>query len=78
MHNFVYLAQRRSQEFSCGPNFGGGVPPVHVATLSRNRVAQQNRRCDICLTRIIQRVCVCVCVCGLNAVRSRCLGVWFE
>jgi len=22
MHNFVYLAQRRSQEFSCEPNFG--------------------------------------------------------
>jgi len=29
MHNFVYLAQRRSQEFSCEPNFGGGgVPPL--------------------------------------------------
>ena len=29
MHNFVYLAQRRSQEFSCEPNFGGGraAPP---------------------------------------------------
>jgi len=27
MHNFVYLAQRRSQEFSCEPNFGGGYPP---------------------------------------------------
>ena len=27
MHDFVYLAQRRSQEFSCEPNFrGGGVP----------------------------------------------------
>ena len=26
MHNFVYLAQRRSQEFSCEPNFGKGVP----------------------------------------------------
>jgi len=25
MHNFVYLAQRRSQKFSCDPNFGGGV-----------------------------------------------------
>ena len=25
MHNFVYLAQRRSQEFSCEPNFGGGL-----------------------------------------------------
>jgi len=23
MHNFVYLAQRRSQEFSCKPIFGG-------------------------------------------------------
>ena len=27
MHNFVYLAQQRSQEFSCEPDFGGGVPP---------------------------------------------------
>ena len=27
MHNFVYLAQRRSQEFSCEPNFGGGRAP---------------------------------------------------
>jgi len=24
MHNFVYLAQRRSQEFSCKNNFFGG------------------------------------------------------
>jgi len=24
MHNFVYLAQRRIQEFSCERNFGGG------------------------------------------------------
>ena len=29
MHNFVYLAQLRSQKFSCEPNFGGrGVPPA--------------------------------------------------
>jgi len=27
MHNFVYLAQRRSQEFSCEPNFAGATPP---------------------------------------------------
>ena len=26
MHNCVYLAQRRSQEFSCEPNFGGRAP----------------------------------------------------
>ena len=26
MHNFVYLAQRRSQEFSCKPNFGACPP----------------------------------------------------
>ena len=33
MHNFVYLAQRRSQEFSCEPNFGGkGVPPLGCAS----------------------------------------------
>jgi len=31
MHNFVYLAQRRSQKFSCEPNFRGGqgaCPPA--------------------------------------------------
>ena len=28
MHNFVYLAQRRSQEFSFEPNFGGVPPPA--------------------------------------------------
>ena len=27
MHNFVYLAQWHSQEFSCEPNFGGGACP---------------------------------------------------
>jgi len=27
MHNFVYLAQPRSQEFSCEPNFGRAPPP---------------------------------------------------
>jgi len=27
MHNFVYLAQLRSQEFSCERNFGGGRAP---------------------------------------------------
>jgi len=37
MHNFVYLAQRRSQEFSCEPNLGGGracprFPPHGCAT----------------------------------------------
>jgi len=30
MHNFVYLALRRSQEFSREPNFGG-VPPDPLA-----------------------------------------------
>jgi len=40
MHNFVYLAQRRSQEFSCEPNFGGRDPcpllaaPVATVCLS--------------------------------------------
>ena len=32
MHNFLYLAQRRSQEFSCEPNFGGPPPPLGCAT----------------------------------------------
>jgi len=31
MHNFVYLAQRRSLEFSCEPNFGGGRAPAPLA-----------------------------------------------
>ena len=32
MHNFVYLAQRRSQqEFSREPNFGGGCAPAPLA-----------------------------------------------
>jgi len=30
MHDFAYLAQRRSQEFSCEPNFGGGAPLAAV------------------------------------------------
>ena len=30
MHNFVYLAQRRSQEFSCEPNFWGGRLFTHA------------------------------------------------
>ena len=33
MHNFVYLAQRRSQEFSCEPNFGvGRASPLGCAS----------------------------------------------
>jgi len=32
MYNFVYLAQRHSQEFSCEPNFGGGVPVPPAVT----------------------------------------------
>jgi len=34
MHNFAYLAQRRNQEFSCEPNFGGRAPapPLGCAT----------------------------------------------
>jgi len=37
MHNFVYLAQLRSQEFSCELNFGGGggfppPPPLGCAS----------------------------------------------
>jgi len=37
MHSFVYLAQRRSQEFSREPNFGGGralAPPLGCASAS--------------------------------------------
>jgi len=38
MHNFVYLAQRRSQEFYCEPNFRGGVPlPPPLAAPVRQR-----------------------------------------
>ena len=41
MHNFVYLAQRRSQEFSCEPNLGGGVPPVSPGCTSALPVFRQ-------------------------------------
>ena len=33
MHNFVYLAQRRSQEFSCEPNFPCPPLAAPVATV---------------------------------------------
>ena len=38
MHNFVYLAQRRSQEFSCEPNFGVPLPLGCVSDYSRSNV----------------------------------------
>ena len=39
MHNFVYLAQRRSQEFFCERNFGGACPrpPLLAAPLTNCR-----------------------------------------
>ena len=33
MHNFVYLAQRCSQEFFCVPNFGGRARPLAAPLL---------------------------------------------
>jgi len=39
MHNFVYLAQRRSQEFSCEPNFEGGGVLVPIDRQQQRRAA---------------------------------------
>jgi len=39
MHNFVYLAQRRSQEFSCEPNLGGGGVSSRPSPWLRQSVA---------------------------------------
>ena len=51
MHNFVYLAPRRSQEFSFEPNFGGGgVPPPPLAAplvaVGVHAVARENSLCQ--------------------------------
>ena len=64
MHNFVYLAQRRSQEFSCEPNFGGACPsdppdcatanncPFNVHAFSAVYICRLNRgiSADVCST----------------------------
>jgi len=42
MHNFVYLAQRRSQEFSCEPNSGGGRAPALPLCCSSDKHTQNN------------------------------------
>jgi len=41
MHNFVYLAQRRSHEFSCEPNFGGVPPWLRQWAQLRTRWAEE-------------------------------------
>jgi len=48
MHNFVYLAQRRSQEFSCEPNFGGGraPPPGCASSVSARILALVLQLCE--------------------------------
>ena len=38
MHNFVYLAQRLSQEFSCEPNFGGRARGPQTAPLYQSKI----------------------------------------
>jgi len=64
MHNFVYLAQRRSQEFSCEPNFRrGACPPprllrhwrrqqlwIRYLLLGSDRPQQQTRRPPLLLS----------------------------
>ena len=57
MHNFVYLAQRRSQKFSCEPNFGGGAcprPPPLAAPVSRLVILEANIVCvaHVCVRQI--------------------------
>jgi len=34
MHNFVYLVQRRSQEFSCEPNFASESNETQILQLT--------------------------------------------
>jgi len=38
MHDFAYLAQRRSQEFSCEPSFGGAPPWLRSTTTFRRQL----------------------------------------
>jgi len=42
MHNFMYLAQRRSQEFSCEPNFAP-PPPLGCASVLRTNYTAMSR-----------------------------------
>jgi len=49
MHNFVYLAQRRSQECSCEPNFGGAprpLPPGCATEVESDRCRDLSRAVD--------------------------------
>jgi len=50
MHNFVYLAQRRSQKFSCEPNFGGpGPPPPLAAPVNHDELSFELSVADYCI-----------------------------
>jgi len=44
MHNFLYVAQRRSQEFFCERNFGGGRAPRPLAAPVADRPTCFQRR----------------------------------
>ena len=58
MHNFVYLAQRLSQEFSCEPNYGGRAPrPSGCASVYRIR--QVGHCAPTFSTRFLQPKRVC-------------------
>jgi len=58
MHNFVYLAQRRSEKFSCEPNYGGGLLPL-AARVKRHpeiHVLSVLWRCWSCDGKGIRRI----------------------
>ena len=57
MHNFVYLAQWRSQEFSCEPNFGGGGAPPLAAPVAHLYVTVQCQ--SVCPVGRQQQLLVC-------------------
>ena len=57
MHNFVYLAKRRSQEFSCEPNFGGGVcrPPGPPGCTTWPQLSRGPRQLSAARLRVAER-----------------------
>ena len=59
MHNFVYLAQRRSQEFSCEPNYGGGRAPRPSGCASVYRIRQVGHCAPTFSTRFLEPKRVC-------------------
>ena len=60
MHNFVYLAQRRSEEFSCERNFGGGASPPWLRQWGlRNGTVSVRLSVPFICCSSLRRVCCC-------------------